>query len=65
MQQGLRDYLTAVYNDEVPQMAEGDIQLYSGGAHNSSQSVILSDGREIDSQQGDICRSVTMFEQPG
>src|SRR5437763_928345 len=35
IQQGVRDYLAAVYNDEVPKMAEGDLQLYSGGAHNS------------------------------
>jgi hypothetical protein len=34
IQQGLRDYLAAVYNDEVPRMAEGDISVYSGGAHN-------------------------------
>src|SRR5207247_4487571 len=33
IQQGLRDYLAAVYNDEVPKMSEGDISLYSGGAH--------------------------------
>jgi len=35
IQQGVREYLTAVYNDEVPKMANGDLQLYSGGAHNS------------------------------
>ncbi len=33
IQQGVRDYLDSVYNDEVPKMAEGDISLYSGGAH--------------------------------
>jgi hypothetical protein len=33
IQQGLRDYVSAVYNDEVPKMSEGDISLYSGGAH--------------------------------
>ncbi len=33
VQQGIRDYLASVYNDEVPKMAEGDISLYSGGAH--------------------------------
>ncbi len=33
IQQGLRDYVAAVYNDEVPKMAEGDISLYTGGAH--------------------------------
>src|SRR5436305_3197633 len=33
IQQGVRDYVTAVYNDEVPKMSEGDISLYTGGAH--------------------------------
>jgi len=33
IRQGLRDYVAAVYNDEVPRMAEGDISLYTGGAH--------------------------------
>jgi hypothetical protein len=33
IQQGVRDYLAAVYNDEVPKMSEGDISLYTGGAH--------------------------------
>jgi len=33
IQQGVRDYVAAVYNDEVPKMSEGDISLYSGGAH--------------------------------
>lgn len=33
IQQGLRDYLAEVYNDEVPKMSEGDISLYTGGAH--------------------------------
>jgi Na+/proline symporter len=33
IQQGVRDYLAAVYNDEVPKMSGGDISLYSGGAH--------------------------------
>src|SRR5437867_4406912 len=27
IQQGVRDYLAAVYNDEVPKMSEGDISL--------------------------------------
>jgi hypothetical protein len=31
----VRDYISAVYNDEVPKMAEGDLSLYSGGAHNT------------------------------
>jgi len=35
IQQGVRNYISEVYNDEVPKMAEGDLQLYSGGAHNS------------------------------
>jgi Na+/proline symporter len=33
IQHGLRDYVAAVYNDEVPKMSVGDISLYSGGAH--------------------------------
>src|SRR5438093_5591246 len=33
LQQGLRDYVASVYNDEVQRLAEGDISLYSGGAH--------------------------------
>ena len=33
IQQGVRDYVTAVYNDEVPKMSNGDISLYAGGAH--------------------------------
>jgi hypothetical protein len=33
VQQGIRDYLAAVYNDEVPKMATGDLSVYSGGAH--------------------------------
>jgi len=33
IRQGLRDYVAAVYNDEVPRLSEGDINLYSGGAH--------------------------------
>jgi hypothetical protein len=35
IQQGLKNYLSEVYDDEVPRMAVGDLQLYSGGAHNS------------------------------
>ena len=38
IQQGLSEYLNAVYNDEVPKMAVGDLQLYSGGAHTVSES---------------------------
>lgn len=33
IQQGARDYLAEVYNDEVPKMSEGDISLFIGGAH--------------------------------
>src|SRR5436309_13863501 len=29
IQQGVRDYLAAVYNDEVPKMATGDLSVYS------------------------------------
>src|SRR5262249_25940130 len=33
IQQGVRDYLDAVYNDEVPKMATENISVYSAGAH--------------------------------
>jgi len=33
IQQALQDYLAAVYNDELQRMAQGDISVYSGGAH--------------------------------
>lgn len=33
IRQGARDYIAAVYNDEVQRMAQGDISLYTGGAH--------------------------------
>ncbi len=33
IQQGLRDYVTTVYNDELKRMAQGDIDFLSGGAH--------------------------------
>src|SRR6184192_3367075 len=33
IRQGVRDYIAAVYNDEVKRMSDGDISLYSGGAH--------------------------------
>src|SRR6266403_4039073 len=33
IQQGLRDYVASVYNDEVQRMSEGEIGVYSGGAH--------------------------------
>jgi hypothetical protein len=35
IQQGAINYLAAVYDDEMPKMAKGDLELYSGGAHNS------------------------------
>ena len=35
IQQGLRDYVASVHNDEVQRMSQGDISLYSGGAHAS------------------------------
>jgi len=34
IQQGVRDYLAAVYNDEIPEMATGNLKVNSGGAHN-------------------------------
>jgi Na+/proline symporter len=33
IQQGVRDYLASVYNDEIQRMSQGDISLYTGGAH--------------------------------
>ena len=33
IQQGIRNYLAAVYNDEVPKMATENLSLYSAGAH--------------------------------
>jgi Na+/proline symporter len=33
IQQGVRDYLAGVYNDEIPKMSVGDLSVYSGGAH--------------------------------
>jgi len=33
IQQGLRDYVASVYNDEVKRMSASEISLYSGGAH--------------------------------
>src|SRR5262252_5504947 len=33
IQQGLREYLAAVYGDEVPRMAQGEINVHFGGAH--------------------------------
>jgi hypothetical protein len=33
IQQGLRDYVATVYNDEVHRMAQGDIDFLAGGAH--------------------------------
>src|SRR6266852_7851056 len=35
IQQGLRDYVASVYNDEVPRMSQGEIGVCSGGAHAS------------------------------
>jgi hypothetical protein len=33
LQQGLRDYVASVYNDEIPRLAQGKISLHTGGAH--------------------------------
>jgi hypothetical protein len=33
IQQGLRDYVGAVYNDEIQKLAQGQISLHSGRAH--------------------------------
>src|SRR6516225_1379732 len=39
LRQGLRDYVASVYNDEIQMLAQGRINLISGGAH--SQMVML------------------------
>src|SRR5881227_1656609 len=33
LQQGLKDYVASVYNDEIQRLAQGQISLLSGGAH--------------------------------
>jgi Na+/proline symporter len=33
IQQALRDYLASVYNNELQRMSQGDMIIYSGGAH--------------------------------
>jgi Na+/proline symporter len=33
IQQGLRDYIASVYNDEVQRMSQGEVRLFSSGAH--------------------------------
>jgi Na+/proline symporter len=33
VQQGIRSYLSGVFNDEIPKMAEGDLSVTTGGAH--------------------------------
>jgi hypothetical protein len=33
LQQGLRDYVASVYNDEIQRMSQGEISVHSGGAH--------------------------------
>jgi hypothetical protein len=33
VQQGLRDYVASIYNDEIQRLSRGSITLYSGGAH--------------------------------
>jgi Na+/proline symporter len=33
IQQGVREYVASVYNDEVQKLSQGNISLYSGGAH--------------------------------
>ena len=46
LQQGLRDYVASVYNDEMQRLAQGQISLLSGGAH--SQLVMLF--HQVDAQ---------------
>ena len=33
LQQGVRDYVAQVYNDELKRMSQGEISIHSGGAH--------------------------------
>ena len=42
IQQGVRDYLTVVYNDEVPQMAEGDLQHLFRRSSQQSHEVLFA-----------------------
>src|SRR5881296_4579585 len=35
IRQGVKDYITSVYNDELQRMSQGEISLYFGGAHAS------------------------------
>src|SRR5213593_4583578 len=46
IQQGVRDYVASVYNDEMQRLAQGQISLLSGGAH--SQLVMLF--HQVDAQ---------------
>jgi Protein of unknown function (DUF4239) len=39
IQQGLREYIASVYNDEMPKLAEDKISLHSGGAHSNLASL--------------------------
>jgi Protein of unknown function (DUF4239) len=52
IQQGVKDYLAGVYNDELAKMAAGDLQLYSGEAHNSLKVLFAQiDASSIPNQQ--------------
>ena len=51
MQKGLQDYLTLVQNDELPRMAEGDISIHSGGAHNSLRVLSQMDEKSIPNRE--------------
>lgn len=46
LQQGLRDYVTSVYNDELQRLAEGKISLHSGGGHSKLRTLFY----QLDSQ---------------
>jgi Na+/proline symporter len=35
IRQGLRDYVASVYNDEVQRMSQGEVRLFSSGAHSN------------------------------
>ena len=51
IQQGVKDYLAAVYNDEVPKMARGETSALFRRGPQHSQNIIRSSGLELDSQQ--------------
>jgi Na+/proline symporter len=41
VQQGVRNYLAGVYNDEIPRMSEGELSVTAGGAHSPLRALFL------------------------